>query len=340
MESSEIKKLSEKNFTLEKNLDEIKKNYEISYGKYEAHELKKAINNKSPFYIKNNFIIGYSPENNKFISDKNDKIFIERMVKAVIIEDVITQVESAPEGDYFAIIGKNLWVEPISEFNSIIGDLKVGEIYLPPHSVIFNFVKPTENQIKEKIVSMIEGVNINIYSKDNYIDNCFHEIGHIFWRDCVNYDEKQLFKKYFEYLKPSAIYEYEWERSSEEEVFCTIYKWLLKSFLLNPSFSNILEYEEPEGLKLLQNILDRKSKDLIIADIWELNKKDIFDYINPGGKTIVKKSGTFDRVKNIELPDELLNDVNSFQDGVMFINLNKAVVPVVDNKIDWDKVKT
>ena len=337
MERDEIKKISEKNFSLN-DIEEIKKNYLISYGKYESHELKKCIRDKKPFFLKNNFIIGY--EDNKFITDKNDKISIDRMVKAVIIEDVIEQneIEEVKEPDYFAIIGKNVWEEPISEFKSIIGSLKVGELYLPPHSAVFNFLKPTEKEIKGKVVSVLEGVNINIYSKDNYIGNAFHEMGHLFYRDMLTYDEKQYFDKHQEYLPPAAIYEYKWERSDGEEVFCTLYKWFLKSILVNPSFYNILEHEDPKGLGLLKKVFDRIRKDKIISDVWELEKDDVFKYINPKGKVIAKK-GTFERIKDIELPDNLLNDIDSYRDGIMYINLNKAKVPVKDNRIDWEEMK-
>jgi hypothetical protein len=35
----------------------------------------------------------------------------------------------------------------------------------------------------------------------------------------------------------------------------------------------------------------------------------------------------------------VLNDVDSFRDGVMYINLNKAIVPVDGNKIDWEEME-
>lgn len=335
MESADIKTLSEKNFSLD-DIEEIKKSYDISFGSYENFELKKCIDGKKPFYIKNYFIIGHEGDN--FISDKEEKVPVERMVKAVIIEDIKDEPEEIDNtGDFFAIINRNDWEDSISEFRDIISPLKVGEVYLPPHSAVFNFVKPTKKQIDEKIVSMLEGININVYSRDNYFDNILHEIGHLFFRTCLNHDEKKSFKKLFEYLKPSAIYEYQWERTDEEEVFCTIYKFFMKSLLLNRSFYNILAYEEPEGLKLLEKVFERKAKDKMIDDVWSLEKENVFKFINPKGRVVVK-TGTFDSIKDVELPDNLLNDVDSFRDGITYINLNKAVVPVIDNRIDWEKV--
>ena len=342
MERNEIINLSRKNIN-KKNLSDIKnilnKDFDISYGQYNYSELKKAIKNKNPFFIENNFIIGYD-NNNIFINDKDEKIPIERMVKAIIIEGESEEtnelVRNEPESKIsFAIIGKNQWDKPLENF-SVISNLRVGEVFLPPHSVVFNFLKPTEKEIKEKIVSMMSGVNINVYSPDNCIDNCFHEIGHVFWRDCLNYDEKSQFKEHAKYLKPSAIYEYDWERSSEEEVFCTVYKWYLKSILLNKSFFNILKFEDPQGLELLQSVIDRIMKSKLIDDVWELKKELLFRYLSPGKKVV--KKGTFDGIEDLEIPEKELQDIDSFQDGLMFIKLNKAIVPVKGNKISWNDI--
>lgn len=337
MKSADIKILSEKNFSLD-DINEIKNNYEISYGSYENFELQKAIKNETPFFIKKHFVVGYDPATNKFMNDRQEEFVIERLVKAIIVEDVKEPEPEEPEGDHFAIIGKMVWVDPITEFKSILGGLKVGEIYLPPHSVVFNFLDPTPETIKEKIPSDLVGININIYERDDYIGNSFHEIGHVYWRSVLSHDEKESFNKHQELLPLSSIYEYKWERSTGEEVFCTLYKFLLKSFLLNPSFYNILEHEDKSGCDLLKAVLDRVRKDRIIEDVWKLNEKDLFDYINPKGK-VVKTKGTFDKIKDTEIPNNMLNDVDSFRDGIMYVNLNKAVIPVKGNLIDWEEME-
>lgn len=344
MDRTEIVLLGKEYNNLE-NIEEIKNNlekkYEISYGKYSEIELKKALSEKKPVIIKNNFLIGYDEKN--FINFKEEKITIDKMVKALIIEEQKTEENSSNYGrDPFVIIGKNLWPD-ISDFLSIFNTLYVGEIHLPPHSAIFNFLEQSDEFKKKKIVSMLEGVNINLYDKENYIDNAMHEIGHLFWRDCVNFNEKKAFKNFFKTLKPSSIYEYKWERETEEEVFCTIYKWFMKSFLINKSFYNILEFEEPEGLLLLQGILNRISREKQISDIWNLSKHEVFDYLNPKfdmttGKYL-RKAGSFDKIKDIEIPVEILNNIECFKDGIEFINLEKAIVPVKENKIDWENLE-
>jgi hypothetical protein len=340
MERNEIIKISGKiNYEdLEKAQSVLEKEYEISYGKYDEHELIKALEEKKPILIKNHFLIGY--ENKKFIDINENEIPIERMVKAIIIEDV-KESPVVDNRDTFMILGKNEW-EDISSFN-IIRKLKVGEIFLPPHSAIFNFLQPTGEIKRQKIVSCLDGVHINIYEIENSVDNAIHEIGHLFWRDCLSVDEKESFTDLFNKLKPSAIYEYEWERITEEEVFCTIYKWYVKSLLMNDAFYNILAHEEPRGLKLFQNVLTRISKDKQITDIWNLNRDEILDYLNPKyditTEKFLRKSGSLDNIRDIEIPSDVLNNIDRFENGIEYVKLNKAVtVPVKGNKVNWEMI--
>jgi len=238
MEKDSILKISGKNIQ-EKDITEIKnylKNkYEYSYGDYSPKELKKAISEHSPFFIQDHFIVGYDPADRQFISDRKEKIEIGRMVKAVIVEaetggfpedeDDNRQFAECDKRDFFIIQGRNEWEGDCTiKMQSIFGSLRVGEIFLPPHSAIVNFLTQTEEQKKKKIVSMLSGDNINMYSPENFIDNIMHEIGHLFWRDCLKPDEHVRFKDFFKFLRPSGIFEYEWERSSPEEFFCTVYK--------------------------------------------------------------------------------------------------------------------
>lgn len=352
METLEIKKISKKNLNFEdmkKAKEILEKKYIISYGEYSAIELKKALNEESPFFIKNNFIIGYN-QDGTFANDKKESLKIDKMVKAVILEDVknkdddFLNEEKDNDADFFAIISKNEWEIPLIEFNNIISPLRVGVPFLPPHSAVFNFLTPSKEEKEKKIVSCLDGININIYEQDKYIDNCLHEIGHLFWRDSLNYFEKEKFNEFFKYLKPSAIYEYDWERSSAEEVFCTIYKWYLKSFLINKSFFNILNFEEPKGLKMLQDIISRITEEIRVNDVFDIKKDNLYNYLKPKfdittGKRIIKQ-GLFEEIKDLEIPEKLLNDIDKFEEGISFIKLNKAIVPISGNKIDWNKFST
>jgi len=348
MEREQIIKLKEKQLSgsLIKAKETLQKDYIVSYGKYNHYELKKAISSGNPVYIENNLLVGYD-KGNKFINTKDEYIPIEKEVPAIIIEDEINrqEIQSAIVGsfDQFAIINKNTWDEDILEFRKTIGNLNVGPVFLPSHSAVFNFIKPGEKEIKSKVVSMLEGITINVYSKDNYIDNCIHEIGHLFWRDCLKFEERKKFNELFEHLKASAIYEYEWERKTAEEVFCTIYKWYVKSILINKSFMNILEYEEPEGTKIIQGVFDRIARDKIIAAAWEAGKEDIFSYLNPKfdvttGKYL-RKAGTLEKIKDIEIPFSILKEIKEYKNDTNYIDFGKAVIPIRGNFIDFSKIE-
>ena len=341
MNREQIVKLSNKNIEysdLNKAKIILNQNYIISYGEYSPEELRKAIKKENPVIIKDNLIIGFDPSNETFFT-KNKDIKIDKMVKAIIIEDEKEEIIEK-SGDFFAIIGKNEWDHDINDFKNIFSQLRVGEIFLPPHSAVFNFLNQTDKQKKDKIVSMLDGININVYSVDNYVDNCIHEIGHLFWRDCLIFEEKKAFKILFSRLRPSALYEYDWEKSTAEEVFCTIYKWYLKSLLINKSFYNILEFEESEGLDLLQQVFDRIAKDKLVSDIWKMNKNSIFDYLNPRfdvttGKFLRKKETT-DIIKDIEIPISEMMNVIEYKDGIEFIQLGKAKTAINNHHIDLE----
>lgn len=316
----------------------LSRGYEVTIEKLEPSGIKASLRKGFPVAVKNHLIIGYDVATGQFIDSEEKQVAIERPVDTISVREQL--IESRED---FAIVGLNEWECDINEFYNIICSLKLGEVYLPKHSAIFNFLQPTDETKKKKIQSMLSGVQVNIYEPHNYIDNCLHEIGHLFWRTCMSYDEKIQFEELFKYLKPSAIYEWEWERSDAEEVFCTVYKWYLKSVLINKSFYNILEHEEPRGLKLLQCVFERIAKDKIISDIWEMSKDEVVDYLNPKfDKTTgryIRKQGAFDKIKDIELPGEVLKNVETVQDGIKYISLGKAVVPVQGNMIDFEKAK-
>jgi len=315
----------------------LEKHYEVRYNKMDAEDVKICLENGHPVAIHGKLIIGYEPMKKAFETADTDFLQIERPVDAVEV------CAALPEPEHFVIVGKNEWSTGLDQFYNIIGNLRLGEIYLPKHSAIFNFLNPTEQTKKEKIQSVFKGVQINVYESENYVDNCLHEIGHLFWRTCTRFEEKMQFKELHKYLRQSCIFEYDWERSDAEEVFCTVYKWYMKSVLINKSFYNILEYEEPQGLKILQQVFSRIAKDRIISDVWEMSEADVLEYLNPpfdktSGKYI-RKSGVFNQIKDIELPEHVLNQIQSVQDGVPYIGLGKALVPVYGDMIDWNKYK-
>ena len=74
-----------------------------------------------------------------------------------------------------------------------------------------------------------------------------------------------------------------------------------------------------------------------------MNKQEIFDYLNPKfdvttGKYL-RKAGALDRIKDIEIPASILGNIECYKDGIEFVNLEKAVVPVKGNRIDWENME-
>ena len=321
-----------------KDAERIKTRYDVSYGKYDAHEIRDLIKAKKPVLLKDRLVVGAFPDG-QFIDQNENKFRIERTVDGIVLNEPL-EIGQPEGGDMLVIPGKFDY-QPDETFQ-IIADLQLGPVFLPPHSVIINFINPDSDEKKAKIVSDLDGANINIYSiADDYIGNIFHEMGHLIWRTRLGYGEKKAFKDLARGVRASAIYEYKWETKDAEEIFCTIYKWYLKSMYVNKSFFNILQHEEPQGLKILQDVFNRLQGDATVESIWEMKKSDILDYLSPkfdkvSGKYIRKK-GMLDRIKGIELPGHVLNDVESVRDGVQYVSLSKALqVPVKKNLIDFD----
>ena len=341
MEKQQILSFINKNFTYQ-DIDKIKEQYQISYGKYDDHEIRSAIKAGCPVMLKDNrIIVGVFPDG-KFIDHNENKFNIERPVDGIILSGVLESME-VDGGDALVIPGR-MDMQPDDNF-SIIEALNIGPVFLPPHSVIVNFITPTDVQKKEKIVSDLTGVNINIYYiEDDYIGNIFHEMGHLIWRTRLNYDEKKAFDTMSRGIRSPAIYQYDWERKSGEEVFCTVYKWYMKSIYVNKSFYNILNHEEPQALHCIQGVFDRLTSEMTTAGIWQGVKNEVVDYVNPrldvsSGKYI-RKRGTLDRIRDIELPTDILADIHSIRDGVTYIHLTKAVkVPIKGRKIDYANVE-
>ena len=91
---------------------------------------------------------------------------------------------------------------------------------------------------------------------------------------------------------------------------------------------------------LLQGVLSRLANDRATQDIWNLNKKEIFEYLNPRfdatTQKYLRKAGSFDRIKDIEIPTSLLNNIDRYENQVKYVSLEKATVPVKGKYIDFE----
>ena len=359
MEKNEILAFIEHNIEY-KDFSQIKNDldrfgYEYKFiSAMEPEAIRVSIQDKHPVIVLDHFIVGYD-DTGLFKTSNYSQIPITRPVSALVLTGKTNRITPSPDEtestqgkELFLIMGTvdDEWKDAIckdSRFDNILAGLKIGSPYLPPHSAIVNFKVPTDQQKKDKIVSDLFGANINIYDKENFVDNCIHEIGHLFWRTRLTYEEKKAFSDLSKPIKKSAIFDYQWELSSEEEVFCTIYKWYMKGILFNPSFMNILAYEEPKGTAMIKDIVRRIASDQTVDDIWEHSHKDVIDYLSPkfdvnSGMLICKKS-LADKVRDIEIPSRILKKVHSMDNGTVMIQLTKAkIIPVIGNKIDISKI--
>ena len=340
MERNEILEFINKGLTYE-DIDKIKTEYQVAYGRYDAQEIRAAIKDQCPVLLKDRLIVGSLP-GNQFMDHEQQTFSIERNVDGIILQGKLP-TDDTMTGDLLVIPGRREF-EPDDRYETFITGLRLGPIFLPPHSVILNFVNPTEDQKKKKIVSDLQGAQINVYTlTGDYIGNIYHELGHLVWRTKLRYEEKQPFNELAKGIRSGAIFEYDWEKKDGEEIFCTIYKWYLRSLFVNKSFYNILNHEEPQALVLLQRIFDRLAQDQVAADVWELTKDDIYAYLNPkfdvkSGK-FIRKSGMLDKIKDIDLPQVVLDDINRVDGGVEFVNLTKGFsVPVKRGRIDFDAI--
>ena len=341
MEKQHIRELIQKKFIFN-DIERIKKEYSISYGQYAPIEITQALKERKPVILKDRIVVGVFPDG-LFMDQDENKFKIEKDVEGIIVNEKLIVDEGAGDGDILAIPGSREF-EPDDRYALYIEPLRLGPVVLPPHSVIINFVKRTDEQKRNRVVSDLVGANVNVYTQSgDYIGDIFHEFGHVVWRCCLRYEEKKKFDELATGVRSGAIFEYAHEHKDGEETFCTIYKWYLRSLYVNKSFFNILDHEEPVALGYLRDVFDRLAKEKIISDVWDLTKDDIYEYLNPRldrttGRYI-RRRGALERIKDVEIPQNILDNIDSIRDGIMYINLTKAIkVPVKNRKILFDKV--
>jgi 5'(3')-deoxyribonucleotidase len=340
MEKQHIRELIQKKFIFN-DIERIKKEYSISYGQYAPIEITQALKDRKPVILKDRIVVGVFPDG-LFMDQDENKFKIEKDVEGIIVNEKLIVDEGVGDGDILAIPGRHDFLVD-ERYATYIEPLRLGPVVLPPHSLIINFVNPTDDQKKKRIVSDLVGANVNVYTQSgDYIGDIFHEFGHVVWRCCLRYEEKQKFNELAQGVRSGAIFEYAWEHKDGEETFCTIYKWYLRSLYVNKSFFNILDHEEPVALGFLRDIFDRLAKEKIISDVWDLTKDDIYEYLNPRldrttGRYI-RRRGDLDRIKDVEIPQGAMDDIDSIREGTMYVNLMKGLtVPVTGRKVDFSK---
>jgi 5'(3')-deoxyribonucleotidase len=343
MNTSSIRKAlkifnTEKKDSIRKITDRLSESFFVSYGTYSAEELRNAINSGSPVIVKNGakciFLAGYEADH--FLENSGCQVVLKKAdnIPAIIVNDELAK--EPDRKDDFIIIGKNTWPD-ITEFRRVLCSLKVGEYFLPPHSIIFNFLDQPEAYRQKKIVSELVGVNANMYEQENYIDNAIHEIGHLFFRTVLTAEEKKNLQNVFKDTRFSGIFNFQWEHSHFEEYFCTLYKWALKALLVNPAFDNIFRHEDPTGYQFIHGVFNRIIQDRIDLDVWEGAKDDVLSFFNPkidvrSGKIIVPKT-KIDLNEVVVPRDVIAENVKVFRDGLSMLSINDRTIPVCNGRI-------
>ena len=121
-----------------KDIEQIKEKYEISFGKYEAHEIRDCIKAQNPVLLKDNrLIVGAFPDG-KFVDQNGKKFNIERVVDGIVLNKALNDDIIEESSDLLVIPGR--WdVHPDDRYHTIIEPLQIGPSFLPSHSVIINF---------------------------------------------------------------------------------------------------------------------------------------------------------------------------------------------------------
>ncbi len=181
------------------------------------------------------------------------------------------------------------WETQKQKAKDALGDLFLGDPWLPDHPVILTFKKPSEKEINEQIRSMTVGPEIVVYDPTDIVTEILHELGHIYWSNRLKIAERDAFIAYHKTRNKgniSAIYTAEWWWKDADEMFATIYMYFMKGKLLHEGYRKILSQMEPEGYKLFMDIVNRIAQDEEISREWKASEDILAGYLNSLDKEI------------------------------------------------------
>lgn len=323
---------------------DLQDNYEIAFGFYSVNELKKAIQDKQPAFVEygGDVLLAVGESENSLFFHKDGKTFSisddklnKAIGEAIIVQSEIKPVDN-PQNHIIFTTEKDNWPSSFEDtklqVKNLLNKLLQGETFLPPHPVLLSFQMPTPQQSHEKIQSMAQGVHISLYDTSDTFTCALHEIGHVYWRTRLTDNERKAFKEHHKNLKPAAIYIREWETETEEEMFCTIYMWYLKSKYLDRGYFDILKYEDGEGLSLLLNVFDRIRSEERAEKDWPKHEKVLTEWLETEkpvlvlGKGLIKaKIKNPEPSRNIRVPSSLIK-TSKKQNGKEIITVNSGLL--------------
>lgn len=295
------------------NLDQLQSDlsgHEIAYGStYSIEEIHKAITDGNfAFAQVGDDILNFVGENDKsLIIQKGESLYEitdKTLLKswsgnAVIVLGETEEPVKSPDSMVIFASDRDTWSHIDHDYlnrakNTIQQVSDMPEEKLPDHPVIVIFKEPGEKEKKEGIRAMTAGAEIYIYDSSDPVTEFCHELGHVYWRSRLNDDEKKRFtdlQKKIEYSNIPAIFTTKGSHINPEEMFCTIYQWCVKGFILNSGYGKILEKQYPEGNALLEDIFRRvleDKQDLILKNAnfekaqkeWSDNETQICLWLN------------------------------------------------------------
>lgn len=272
--------------------------YDIAYGRYSTHELRKAVIDRQPAIIEidgETWLCAGESEDALFLTktgsdlrERHDIEFFGKSISAVIVSgrDVISDADAmtpelviwTPERDSWPVE----WEENKCRAKAVIGSLRLGCPHLPSHPVIVTFKMPTTSDIESGIRSMTVGPEITIYDKTDPVTEFIHELGHVFWsnRLCdADRDRIVAYHKTRNKNNISPIYTSEYQWKDAEEMFSTIYVYYIKGIVIADGYARILKELEETGWSILDSIVCRIREESEIKRSWGQTEGVVYDFL-------------------------------------------------------------
>ena len=326
--------------------------YEFAWGStYSINDVRKAIMDRQPVFVQlsghTGLVVGENPDSlvvhdgRKILEIPDSRLMKSWTGNAIIVQESVNETENngnplvlfTPERDNWPAE----WELQKLATNRILRTLQLDEPFLPPHPIIVSYIKPTQNEISKGIKAMLLGAEVNIYDPSDPLTEFLHELGHLYWYTRLTKEEKQEWIDYHNTLSKknaSAIFAGKAGMQTVEEAFATIYMWYLKSKVIHEGYGRILRFQEPKGLGLLENVVERVRYENQAVDKYRENEQLLAEWVEAeprvmrlaGGSRIIKARFGSKPAEKIPFPRVIKHTINEREDGRVFITVNEGLL--------------
>jgi len=320
-----------------------KANYSCAYGdNYSVTDIRKSVQNNKFVIIKTNkaneLIVGenpdtlivYDPITDTINEIEDSKVTREWDGEAIIIDNVSEYVNIDDNKLFIYSLENSDWDEDdINKVISYTEGITIGDVWLPQTPVILQFKRKTQKEIENDVRGMSVGVEITLYDSDNPLQPLFHELGHIYWRDVMDENDRNIIKQYYENLDKEnllPIYTSRWVAKNPEEAFCTLYMWYLQGQFLSSGYKKILKYHDAEGYEALMLIFDNVAERMNKDSEWDRYAAEVSSAIEKAKikKYYIKGKGLLKAYYNIKpkrykIPEERIKSVVRDENGIRYV---------------------